>query len=74
MTTSVVSNNRQSNTKLDKIEQVGQAVIDAKTAFLGQNSVVEHKGMWLTVAEEQMQVLVVLRFNVCYMYAYLSHD
>lgn len=47
--------------------------IDVQTVIHGHNSVVEHKGMWLTVAEEQTQVLVVLRFNVCYMYAYLSH-
>ena len=48
--------------------------MDVKTVISGQNSVVEHKGMWLVVAEEQIQVLVVLRFNVCYMYASLSHE
>lgn len=47
--------------------------MDVETVILEQNTVVEHKGMWLTVAEEQTQVLVVLRFNVCCMYAYLSH-
>ena len=74
MTTSFVSNNRQPNTKMDKNEQFLQAGIDVKAAIVWQNSVVEHKGMWLSVAREQTQVLVVLRFNVCYMYAYLSHD
>jgi len=54
MTTSVVSNNRQPNTKTNKGEQFLQAGMDVKAVVVGQNSVVEHKGMWLIVAEGQI--------------------
>ena len=74
ITTSIVSNNLQPNTKTDKGEQFVQAALDAKTLIVGQNSVVEHKGMWLVVTGEQIQILVVLHFSVCYMYACLSHE
>ena len=74
MTTLIVSNNRRPNTKTDKGEQFFRQRWTSDSLSSGQNSVVEHKGMWLVVTEEQIQILVVLRFNVCYMYACLSHE
>jgi hypothetical protein len=56
-------------------EIAGAAKRRAECSLLSDpTSVVEHKGMWLIVAREQTQVIVVLIFSVCYMYVYLSHD